>query len=144
MKTTQNLLEDIQINVKLKLAMLWISFMLLYGYVDYFALYMPENINGILKGKVYLFEITQSFIMAALVALTIPTLMVFISVALPAKPNRIINIIVAIIHIPYMLFNLSGETWAHMYFAAVVEVVLLCLIIRYAWKWPRTQTHHMV
>lgn len=140
MKTTQNLLEDIQISVKLKLAMLWISFMLLYGYVDYFALYMPENINGILKGKVYLFEITQSFIMAALVALTIPTLMVFISVALPAKPNRIINIIVAIIHIPYMLFNLSGEVWAHMYFAAVVEVFLLCLIIRYSWKWPRTDT----
>lgn len=140
MKTTQNLLEDIQINVKLKLAMLWISFMLLYGYVDYFALYMPGNINGILKGKVYLFEITQSFIMAALVALTIPTLMVFISVALPAKPNRIINIIVAIIHIPYMLFNLSGEAWAHMYFAAVVEVFLLCLIICYSWKWPRTDT----
>ncbi|MDI9341600.1 MAG: DUF6326 family protein, partial [Sediminibacterium sp.] len=120
MKTTQNLFEDIQINVKLKIAMLWISFMLLYGYVDYFALYMPGNINGIIKGKVYLFEITQSFIMAALVALTIPTLMVFISVALPSKPNRIINIIVAIIHIPYMLFNLSGEAWAHMYFAAVV------------------------
>ncbi len=27
----------------------------------------------------------------------------------------------------------------HMVFGAVVEVVLLCLIIRYAWKWPRTQ-----
>ncbi|MFM2386685.1 MAG: hypothetical protein RL660_1442 [Bacteroidota bacterium] len=140
MKTTHDLLEDIQINVKLKLAMLWISFMLLYGYVDYFALYMPGNINGILKGKIHLFEITQSFIMAAVVALTIPTLMIFMSVALPAKPNRIINIIVAIIHIPYMLFNLSGEAWAHMYFAAVIEVVLLCLIIRYAWKWPRTDT----
>jgi hypothetical protein len=28
----------------------------------------------------------------------------------------------------------------HMYFAAAVEVVLLCLIIRYAWKWPRIET----
>lgn len=110
--------------------------MLLYGYVDYFALYMPGNINGILKGKVYLFEITQSFIMSALVALTIPTLMVFVSVALPAKPNRIINLVLAIIHIPYMLFNLAGEAWPHMYFAAMVEVALLCAIIYYAWKWP--------
>ena len=137
--TPQNPLEDIKVNIKLKLASLWASFMFLYGYVDYFALYMPGNINGILKGKVYLFEITQSFIMAAIVALTIPTLMIFISVALPAKPNRIINIIVAIIHIPYMLFNLAGEAWLHMYFAAALEVMLLCLIIRYAWKWPRIE-----
>lgn len=128
--------EDVRINIKLKLAMLWISFMLLYGYVDYFTLYMPGNINGILKGKVYLFEITQSFIMSAIVALTIPTLMVFVSVALPAKPNRIINLILAIIHIPYMLFNLAGEAWIHMYFAAIVEVALLFTIIYYAWKWP--------
>jgi hypothetical protein len=78
--------------------------------------------------------------MEALVALTIPTLMVFTSVALPAKPNRIINIIVAIIHIPYMLFKSSGEAWAHMYFAAVVEVFLLSLIIHYSWKRPRTDT----
>ena len=137
--TPQNPLEDIKVNIKLKLASLWASFMFLYGYVDYFALYMPGNINGILKGKVYLFEITQSFIMAAIVALTIPTLMIFISVALQAKPNRIINIIVAIIHIPYMLFNLAGEAWLHMYFAAALEVFLLCLIIRYAWKWPRIE-----
>ncbi len=25
-------------------------------------------------------------------------------------------------------------------FAAVIEVVLLCLIIRYAWKWPLMET----
>ncbi|MBN8707512.1 MAG: hypothetical protein J0L62_16690 [Bacteroidetes bacterium] len=63
--------------------------------------------------------------------------MIFLSVAMPAKVNRLTNISVAIILIPYMLFNLAGEVWMHMIFAAVVEVGLLCLIIRYAWKWPR-------
>lgn len=134
---TQTALEDIKVSVQLKLAALWTSFMFLYIYVDHFALYMPNAIPNILKGRVFEFDISQGFIFTAIFLATIPMLMIFLSVALPAKANRLTNIIVAIIHIPYMLFNLAGEAWMHMYFAAAVEVVLLCLIIRYAWKWPR-------
>jgi len=132
---TQKKLEDIKVNVKLKLASLWTSFMFLYIYVDYFALYMPSKIDDITKGKVFVFDITQEFIFIALVLATIPILMIFLSLILPAKINRLTNIIMAIILIPYMLFNLTGEAWLHMYFAAAVEVFLLCLIIRYAYKW---------
>jgi hypothetical protein len=133
---TQNTLEDIKVSVKIKLASLWTSFMFLYIYVDYFALYMPSKIEDILKGKVYVFEISQVFLLVALASVTIPALMIFISVAIPAKVNRLANIIIASVYIPYTLFNLAGETWIHMVFGAVVEVVLLCLIILYAWKWP--------
>ena len=138
-KVPQNTLEDIKVNLKLKLAALWASFMFLYIYVDHFALYMPSKIDDILKGKVFVFDITQGFIFIALALASIPILMIFLSVALPAKVNRVTNIVVAIILIPYMLFNLVGEAWAHMYFAAAIEVVLLCLIIYYPWKWPRTE-----
>ena len=132
-------LEDMKVNLKLKLAALWTSFMFLYVYVDHFALYMPGVIAGILKGIVFKFDISQAFIFIALFLATIPILMIFLSLALPAKANRLTNIIVSIVLIPYMLFNLAGETWIHMVFAAVVEVILLCLIIRYAWKWPRVE-----
>jgi hypothetical protein len=138
---TQKTLEDIKVILKLKLAALWASFMFLYIYVDYFALYMPGKIEDILKGRVFVLDITQGFLLAALASVTIPTLMIFLSVALPAKVNRFTNIIVATVYIPYSLFNLAGEAWMHMVFGAVVEVVLLCLIIRYAWKWPRVETH---
>ncbi len=136
----QNTLENFKINVQIKLASLWVSFMFLYIYVDYFHLYMPGSIKDILAGKAFVFDITYVFIMIAMVFVTIPTLMIFLSVVLPAKVNRWTNIIVATVFIPYMLFNLVGEAWMHMYFAATVEVVLLCLIIRYAWKWPRIET----
>ncbi|MGL4597577.1 MAG: DUF6326 family protein [Bacteroidia bacterium] len=136
---TQNPLEDINVSLKLKLASLWASFMFLYIYVDYFHLYMPGSIRDILAGKVFVFDISYIFILIAMIFVAIPTLMIFLSVAMPAKVNRWTNIIVATVFIPYMLFNLVGEAWAHMYFAAAVEVVLLCLIIRYAWKWPRIQ-----
>jgi len=47
-KSPQTVLEDIKVNVKLKLAALWASFMFLYIYVDYFHLYMPGSVEDIL------------------------------------------------------------------------------------------------
>lgn len=38
-----------------------------------------------------------------------------------------------------MLFNLAGEAWIHMVLGAVLEVILLGAIIRFAWKWPRME-----
>ena len=138
--TPQNALEDIKVSLKLKLAALWTSFMFLYIYVDYFHLYMPNTIKDILAGKVFVFDISYVFLMVAMFFVAIPVLMIFLSVALPAKANRWANIITAAVYIPYMLFNLAGDAWLHMYFAAAIEVVLLCIIIRYAWKWPRIET----
>ncbi|TAG30579.1 MAG: hypothetical protein EAZ35_06625 [Sphingobacteriia bacterium] len=136
-KISPNALEEIQVNVKLKLATLWAGFMFLYIYVDYFHLYMPGSIKEILAGKVFVFHISYVFLLIAMIFVAIPTLMIFLSVVLPASINRWTNIIVAAVFIPYMLFNLVGDAWVHMYFAAALEVFLLFLIICYAWKWPR-------
>ncbi|MDF3026630.1 MAG: hypothetical protein K0S23_937 [Fluviicola sp.] len=136
-KTQQKGLEEIKINLKLKLAALWTSFMFLYIYIDHFHLFMPGVLEDMLADKVFVFDITQGFLLAALASMTIPVLMIFLSVALSAKVNRFTNIIVAALYIPYTLFNLAGEVWIHMVFGAVAEVALLGLIIRYAWKWPR-------
>jgi len=133
-------MEDIKVSLKPKLAALWASFMFLYIYVDYFALYMPGKLQGILAGKIFVFDISYVFLLIALISVTIPALMIYLSVALPAKVNRWANIIIAAVYIPYTLFNLAGETWAHMVFGAAVEVVLLLLIIRYAWKWPKQES----
>lgn len=135
----KNNLDEQKVNVRIKLATLWTSFMLLYIYVDYFHLYMPGTLGDILNRRVFTFDITQGFIFTALFLAIIPMLMIFLSVALPAKVNRLTNMIVATALIPYMLFNLIGEAWAHMFLAAAVEVVLLVLIIRYAKKWPILQ-----
>ena len=133
-------MEYIKVGLKLKLAALWTSLMFLIIYLDYFHLYMPGSIEGILAGKMFVFDITQVALLAGLATVTLPALMIYLSVALPAKVNRWANIIIAAVYIPYTLFNLAGETWAHMVFGAAVEVVLLLLIIRYAWKWPKQES----
>lgn len=139
-QTPQNALEDSKVHVKLKLATLWASTMFFIIYLDYFHLYMPGMMANILKGTVFAFDITRGFILVALVSVSIPALMIFLSVALPAKVNRRANLMIAAVYIPYMLFNLAGETWPHMVFGAGVEVLLFSLIIRYAYKWPRVET----
>lgn len=135
--------EDTKINVKLKLAALWASFMFLYIYVDYFHLYMPDSIKDILIGKMFVFDITQVALLIGLASVTIPALMIFLSVALSAQVNRWINMVVAALYIPYTLFNLAGEAWIHMMFGAVVEVALLFLIISYSWKWPQQESQNI-
>ncbi len=130
------MLEDVKVNIKVKLAALWSAFMFFYIYVDYFGLYKTDYINNILAGKVFVFDITQIFLLTGLALKTIPALMIFLSIALKANVNRWTNIIVAAVYIPYTLFNLAGEFWMYLVYGAVVEVVLLFLIIGYAWKWP--------
>lgn len=135
-KTSQRALADFNVNLKLKLSALWASLMFLYLYVDYYHLYMPGKIEDLQKGRVFEFDISQGFLLAALASMTIPALMIFLSAALPARVNRRTNITIAAVYIPYTLFNLAGEAWIHMVLGAAVEVALLGLIIRYAWKWP--------
>lgn len=137
MNTNKISLQDIKVNLKLKLAILWTSLMFLILYLDYFHLYMPSKMLEIQTGRVFKFDITPGFLMAAMISVSIPALMIFLSVALPAKINKWVNIIIAAVYIPFILFNLAGEVWPHMVFGAAVEVVLLSLIIFYSLKWPR-------
>ena len=136
-KPDQPALEDLKISVKMILATIWTSFMFLYIYVDYFHLYMPGSLMDMLAGKVFVFDISQTFLLAGLVSVTIPALMIFLSASLPARLNRWSNIAVASVYIPYTLFNVLGEYYIHIFFGAAVEVVLLLLVIIFAWKWPR-------
>ncbi|MBM3925699.1 MAG: hypothetical protein FJ320_06870 [SAR202 cluster bacterium] len=133
-------LEDIRVNVKLKLAALWASLMFVYLYVDVISFYKPGVIEDILAGIVWEFEITQGWALGGLALMTFPSLMVFLSLAMPAKVNRWMNIIVAALYVAVSIGNAIGESWVFYFvFAAIVEVALLLLVVRYAWKWPKVE-----
>lgn len=132
----KKVLDEQKVNVRVLLAGLWTAFMFLYIYVDYFHLYMPGALEDMLAGRVFEFDISKGFLIGALVSVSIPAIMIFLSLGLPAKISRMTNIILGGFYIPYTLFNLVGEAWPHMYYGAAVEVALLVLIIRYAKNWP--------
>lgn len=132
-------LDDQQIPVRAKLAAAWTSVMFLYAYVDIIAFFKPGVIDGILAGKVWEFDVSQPLLTTFLALMAIPILMVVLSMTLPARANRITNLVVASVQIPYAAFNVVGESWTLFYGLGVaLEVMLLALILRYAWTWPRT------
>jgi hypothetical protein len=135
---TRSALEDLRMPVQAKLAAAWTSFMFLYIYVDYFTLYKPGVIHDMLVGSVWEFDISQVFVVVGLSLMAVPILMVFLSMTLPARANRLMNLIVAPIYVVVSAFNALGESWTYFYGLSIgLEVLLLAFILRSAWTWPR-------
>jgi hypothetical protein len=127
--------------VQAKLAAAWTSLMFLYIYMDYFHLYKPGTIRDILEGRVFKFDISQPLLIVFLTIVAVPGLMIVLSVILPARANRVINLVVAAIDIPLAAFELAGGSWLFFYGLGVgLEVLLLVFILRSAWTWPRRST----
>jgi hypothetical protein len=137
--TPPDRLEDTRVPVQARLAGLWASVMFLYIYVDILSLYQPGVIDGILDGRVWEFDITQTWAAGALALMAVPIVMVILSLTLPARANRTTNLVVAAVYIAVSVGNAVGETWAYFVtFSVTLEVAALALILRYAWTWPRT------
>jgi hypothetical protein len=132
-------LEDRHVPVQVKLAAAWASLMFLYVYVDIFSLYLPGVIDDSQAGRVWTLEITQTWAFGSLILMAIPILMVVLSTTLPARANRPVNLVVASVYVLVSAANALGESWTYFFGLAVgLEVIVLALILRYAWTWPRT------
>ncbi|MUN36243.1 DUF6326 family protein [Actinomadura litoris] len=139
----QSTLEDLRLPVQAKLAAAWTSFMFLYIYVDYLALYKPGFLDDLLGGTVHEFDTGPTFVAVALSLMAVPILMILLSATLPARVNRTINVVVAALYIPVSVFNAAGEPLSYSYFYGLsigLELLLLAFILRSAWSWPRRIT----
>jgi hypothetical protein len=138
---TPTLLATPMVPVQGKIAAAWTSFMFLYIYVDFFNLYKPGVVDGILNGLVWSFDVSSTLLTFMLASVAIPALMVVLSMTLPARMNRATNLVVATLYIPYSAFNAAGASWEWAFFYGLsigIEVLLLAFILRAAWTWPRT------
>ncbi len=130
--------EDLRLPVQAKLAAAWASFMFFYIYVDHLHLYKPGVVDDIRAGIVFEFDISQTFVVSALTLVGIPALMIMLSMTVPARANRTLNLVVASLYVPVSAFNVIGESWTYFYgLGVLVEVLLLAFILRSAWTWPR-------
>ena len=136
-RKTATILEDGKINVKIKLSALWVALTFLFIYVDYFGLFKPGFIENVIAGEVAGRQVSQVFLLAGMALMTIPSLMIFLSLTLKAKANRWTNLIVGIFEVFILIVFVIGESWAFYIFGTIVEVVLLSLIVWYAWTWPK-------
>jgi hypothetical protein len=138
--TNSNNLEDFKINVKFKLSALWISVMFCYIYGDFFTLFVPGRISNLMDGNSGVGPTTPVKLLMFALLMTIPSLMVFLSLALKPKANRLLNIIVGIFFTAIMVLTVfaSLDQWRIFYvFLGVVEIALTSLIVWQAWTWPK-------
>ena len=143
---TNSALKDPQIPMQAKLAAAWTSLMFLVIYIDYFHLYQPGEIDEIRGGVIFEFDISGTLMSIFFVIIAIPALMVMLSMTLPARVNRVTNLVVASLYIPIMVFNAAGASWDYAFYYALtigVEVLILAFILRSAWTWPRAASASM-
>jgi hypothetical protein len=134
-KTT---LTDFNINIKIKLAFLWSSVTFLYIYGDYFELYVPKKISGIIDGTSMLDSPIKLFLASLLLA--IPAFMICLSILLKPLSNKWLNIVFGIFFTAIMLLIAvtSISEWRAFYvFYAILESILTALITWTAFNWPK-------
>jgi hypothetical protein len=138
-KKSGTALENLKIDVKLEIAALWTSVMFCYIYADYFGLYVPGALQSMLEGKMGpLGPVTQGVLLGTSVMMSIPSVMIFLSLALKPKLNRWLNVIFGVIFTAIILITMWS--WAFYIYYGIIEVTLTILIVWYAWNWPKQET----
>lgn len=119
------------IDTRLKISALWIAMVFVFAYIDIFSLYKPGILDDIQAGKIYVFDITQTFLFFTTLFIVIPSLMIFLSLVLPLRINRVVNMAIPGIYAVIVVGNSVGE-WGYYIFGSVIEAALLIGVIYYA------------
>jgi len=136
-RMNSNKLEDLKVNVKIKLSALWITLMFCYSYADVLGFYSPGNLAEILTGEIAGVPLTQEMLLAMAILMAIPIVMVFLSLMLMPKVNRSLNIVVGVVYIVVLGATLLNTITGYYIVLASIELLCLVLIVWFAFKWPR-------
>ncbi|MDQ0105805.1 hypothetical protein J2T02_000899 [Chitinophaga terrae (ex Kim and Jung 2007)] len=133
-------LEDYKVNIRIKLSAIWTAIMFCYIYGDYFELYVPKKVEGLLSGQNML-DSPMKLLLATFI-LAIPALMIFLSLVLSTKFTKWLNIAVGVFFTLFTaLVGISSLTeWRAFYvLLAVIESILTATVVVMAWTWPKVK-----
>jgi hypothetical protein len=139
-------LIDFEVNVKVKLALLWTSLMFLYIYADYFQLMAPKQLESMINLQTPMGPATPRLLVSFSILLIVPALMIALCLFLRPLVNKWMNIIVAILYaiisILIIISDIGSEWQVFLVLYNVVELFVFAAIIWQAHKWPRTASVH--
>src|SRR6185369_10963766 len=100
---------DEPVNPKIKLSALWAATMFCYIYGDYFELYTPGKLAGMLAGKMGpLGPATQGVLLGVAILMAIPAVMVFLPLVLKPALSRWVNIVLGALYTVIMVLAIQG------------------------------------
>ena len=131
-------LQNDKIDIKIKLSSLWIAVMFIYVYADIKTLFQPEIPEQIISGVMGGMTISQGFLFAAAILMSVPPIMIILSLILRPNINRWINIVVSSLHIILIIITrfVPSKIWYYYIYYQSIEAIFHFLIIWYAWRWP--------
>ena len=143
-RKVRTLLKDVNVDVKIKLAALWVALMFFYLYRDVLGFMEPGHIEDLLAGELGGVPMTQAILLGSAVLMAIPGLIGFLSLVLKANVNRWVNVVLGIAHIGLGIAHIGllagsffvGNISTLYVFYVILESLLLALIVWHAWKWP--------
>ena len=117
--------------IKIKLSALWVALMLTYLLGDVLRIFSGDFKAGEMGGM----QVSQAMYLGMAILLLIPVVMVFLSLTLPDKANRWVNIILAILFFGFNLIGLPTYPSAYDKFLIVVGLVFNAVTVWYAFRW---------
>ena len=129
--------QDSWVSPRIKIAALWASMLFIFVYVDLFSLYRADIRADIEAGKMSAFTIGQGFLLGVTIYITVPSLMVFLSVVLPTRVARMANLVLAALYAVTIVGGAIGESNYYYILGSLVEAALLAGVVHYAWTWPK-------
>jgi hypothetical protein len=142
----KTVLEDIQINIKYKLAFLWTTLILLYIYADYFELMTPGKLEKMIALKTPVGPTSPQILISFSILLIVPALMVTLSIFLKPILSKWLNIIFSVFYgsiSVLIIVSEFGSKWHEFYVLYnMVELIILITIFYQAWKWPKLVKDH--
>ena len=124
--------------LKVKLAVLWLF--LAVGFSAYCVLDFARPGVGEMKlgGEYEGMPITEGLLLFFSLFWLIPLAMAFLSLTLKDSANRWANIILSIfLAAIYILDMIEGGLLLAQYLTEISMIVVVALIVWYAWKWPK-------
>ncbi len=129
-------LEEYRPPTKVKLATLWASTMFCYIYGDYFGLYVAGTLADMNGGRMGpLGHATPGVLTATSLMMAVPSLMVALSLLLPARICRWACILLGLFYTAIMAASLAGSEPFYKVLAAI-EMALTLAITLVAVRWP--------
>ena len=132
----RRVLSDPPLPLRVKLSALWGSLTFCYLYGDYFGLYKPGKLQYMLDGGGPMGPASQPSLLFVALLLAVPGLMVVLSLVLPARAARALNVGLAAFYAIFVASTMPGAWWFYLAYSSI-EIAVCGAIAWLAWRWPR-------
>ena len=136
MKTDQKKIKDLKVDIKITLSALWIVYMFVFIYTDYYKMFIPGVINDMMNGILEGTKVTALSLLLYSVISIVPGVMIFMSLILKANINKWLNIVLGVIYFSISLLSLTGNVWPFWIFYCSLLTIISIMIVVFSWRWP--------